>query len=206
MRASTCRCRILAEMPGPSGRPDSNVPASPGSTDTSPSSRERAGGGDRNRTTTCLICSSKTDESWTGSGNPWVMADVAAKDGRIAAVGRLGDAASETVVDASGRIVCPGFVDGHSHSDLYVLAAPESRQKIMQGFTTGSRWVGRDVRRPRIRRAEARVAEAPLLILAGNPGIPWNWNSMGDYLDAVDTVGASVNICSVRLRFGAQPG
>ena len=130
-----------------------------------------------------------------GSGNPWVMADVAAKDGRIAAVGRLGDAASETVVDASGRIVCPGFVDGHSHSDLYVLAAPESRQKIMQGFTTEV--VGLDgMSVAPVSDAQKPGWQKHLSGLAGNPGIPWNWNSMGDYLDAVDAVGASVNICS----------
>ena len=75
-----------------------------------------------------------------GSGNPWVMADVAAKGGRIAAVGLLGDAASETVVDASGLIVCPGFVDGHSHSDLYVLTARNPGEKDHAGVHHGKSW------------------------------------------------------------------
>jgi N-acyl-D-amino-acid deacylase len=130
-----------------------------------------------------------------GSGNPWAAADVAAKDGRIAAVGRLADAEAATVVDATGRLVCPGFIDGHSHSDLYVLASPESRQKIMQGFTTEV--VGLDGM------SVAPVAEGlkpgwrkHLSGLAGNPGVAWNWNSLGDYLDAVDAAPASVNLCS----------
>ncbi len=130
-----------------------------------------------------------------GSGNPWTMADVAVKDGRIAAVGRLGGATAATVADATGRVVCPGFIDGHSHSDLYVLAAPESRQKIMQGFTTEV--VGLDGM------SVAPISEAHkpgwrkhLSGLAGNPGTPWSWNSMGGYLDAVDATPAAVNICS----------
>jgi N-acyl-D-amino-acid deacylase len=130
-----------------------------------------------------------------GSGNPWVVADVAAKDGRIAAVGRLGDTASATVVDAAGRVVCPGFIDGHSHSDLYVLAAPESRQKIMQGFTTEV--VGLDgMSVAPVSDAHKPGWQKHLSGLAGNPGIPWNWNSLGDYLDAVDAAPASINICS----------
>jgi N-acyl-D-amino-acid deacylase len=130
-----------------------------------------------------------------GSGNPWVVADVAAKDGRVAAIGRLGDAAAATVVDAAGRVVCPGFIDGHSHSDLYALSAPQSHQKILQGFTTEV--VGLDGM------SVAPVSEGHkpgwqkhLSGLAGNPGVPWSWNSFGGYLDAVDAARASVNLCA----------
>lgn len=52
-----------------------------------------------------------------GTGNPWFPADVAVKDGRIAAVGRLGDTTATTVVDATGKYVAPGFIDIHSHAD-----------------------------------------------------------------------------------------
>ncbi len=52
-----------------------------------------------------------------GTGNPWFPADVAVKDGRIAAVGRLADAAAAIVVDAAGKYVAPGFIDIHSHAD-----------------------------------------------------------------------------------------
>ncbi|MGE0461835.1 MAG: amidohydrolase family protein [Vicinamibacterales bacterium] len=52
-----------------------------------------------------------------GTGNPWFPADVAVKDGRIAAVGRLADATATTVVDATGKYVAPGFIDIHSHAD-----------------------------------------------------------------------------------------
>jgi N-acyl-D-amino-acid deacylase len=52
-----------------------------------------------------------------GTGNPWFPADVAIKDGRIAAVGRLATATASTVIDATGKYVTPGFIDIHSHAD-----------------------------------------------------------------------------------------
>jgi N-acyl-D-amino-acid deacylase len=52
-----------------------------------------------------------------GSGNPWFPADVAVLNGRIAAVGKLGDAPAAPVIDAAGKYVSPGFIDIHSHAD-----------------------------------------------------------------------------------------
>ena len=52
-----------------------------------------------------------------GSGNPWFIADVAVKDGRIAAIGALGGAAAPRIIDAGGMFLAPGFIDIHSHSD-----------------------------------------------------------------------------------------
>ena len=52
-----------------------------------------------------------------GSGNPWFIADVAVKDGRIAAIGALGTATALRTIDATGRFLAPGFIDIHSHSD-----------------------------------------------------------------------------------------
>jgi N-acyl-D-amino-acid deacylase len=52
-----------------------------------------------------------------GTGNPWFPADVAVRDGRIVAVGRLGTAPAATVIDATGKYVTPGFIDIHSHAD-----------------------------------------------------------------------------------------
>src|SRR5690242_10497878 len=51
-----------------------------------------------------------------GSGNPWLRADVGITGDRIAAVGRLTDAAAATVIDARDRVVSPGFIDVHSHA------------------------------------------------------------------------------------------
>ncbi|TMK27677.1 MAG: amidohydrolase, partial [Actinobacteria bacterium] len=51
-----------------------------------------------------------------GSGMPRYRADVAVRHGRIAAIGRIREAARE-VIDADGQVVTPGFVDGHTHMD-----------------------------------------------------------------------------------------
>ena len=70
-----------------------------------------------------------------GSGNPWFHGDVAVKDDRIVAIGRVaGDAKRE--IDATGLIVAPGFIDMHSHSDWVLFEDGNAQSKIRQGVTT----------------------------------------------------------------------
>ncbi len=71
-----------------------------------------------------------------GTGAPWRVADIGVRDGRIAAMGGLAGAPARVVIDAAGKVVCPGFVDAHSHSDLAALARPGHEARIMQGVTT----------------------------------------------------------------------
>ena len=70
-----------------------------------------------------------------GSGSEGFRADVAVKDGKIAAIGEnLGEAAQ--VIDATGLTVTPGFIDSHSHAESAVLTSPEQIEKVEQGITT----------------------------------------------------------------------
>ncbi|MCX6997713.1 MAG: amidohydrolase family protein [Kiritimatiellaeota bacterium] len=71
-----------------------------------------------------------------GSGAPARRADVAIAGDRIAAVGDLAQAEARTVLPAAGSIVCPGFIDVHSHSDTFLLLEPSAPSKIFQGVTT----------------------------------------------------------------------
>ncbi|RMH21948.1 MAG: hypothetical protein D6701_01835, partial [Gemmatimonadetes bacterium] len=82
-----------------------------------------------------------------GTGNPWYRADVGVRDGRIVAVGLLDGATAERVVDATGRIVAPGFIDIHSHADdnvgprrptirADVLQRKAAPNLVSQGITT----------------------------------------------------------------------
>lgn len=67
-----------------------------------------------------------------GSGNCWFVGDIGIKAGRIREIGRLeGDA--NTILDVSDLVVCPGFIDIHSHSDITPLVNPKSESKIIQG-------------------------------------------------------------------------
>jgi N-acyl-D-amino-acid deacylase len=75
-----------------------------------------------------------------GSGNPSFRADVGVRDGRIAAIGRLEGAEAGRVVDVSGHMVAPGFIDIHSHADRRLSGEdPRGRAApslVAQGVTT----------------------------------------------------------------------
>jgi N-acyl-D-amino-acid deacylase len=82
-----------------------------------------------------------------GSGNPWFGGDVGVRDGRIVAVGKLEGATAARTIDATGRIVSPGFIDIHSHADdtsrggRGTLRDTDARRRsapnlVMQGITT----------------------------------------------------------------------
>jgi len=78
----------------------------------------------------------KNGHIYDGTGSPWYEGDVAIKDGRIAAIGRLGDASAAKVIDAHGLIVAPGFIDMLGQSDLSMLVDPRVPSKVFQGITT----------------------------------------------------------------------
>ena len=71
-----------------------------------------------------------------GSGGPWFRADVGIRAGRIAAIGKLGEAAATTRIDAKGRIVSPGFIDIHTHARRGIFEDSAAQNYIRQGVTT----------------------------------------------------------------------
>jgi N-acyl-D-amino-acid deacylase len=71
-----------------------------------------------------------------GTRAPRYQADLAIQDGRIAAIGKLGKAQADAEIDASGKIVAPGFIDAHTHDDRLLLSAPDMAPKASQGVTT----------------------------------------------------------------------
>jgi N-acyl-D-amino-acid deacylase len=71
-----------------------------------------------------------------GTGNPFFRADIGVDEGRIICVGDLRRSQADRVVDASRLIVCPGFIDIHSHSDFVLITNPTMDAKIYQGVTS----------------------------------------------------------------------
>ncbi|MAG94291.1 MAG: N-acyl-D-amino-acid deacylase [Planctomycetaceae bacterium] len=71
-----------------------------------------------------------------GTGSPRYRADVGVRADRVVEIGDLKDAESKLAVDASGKIVAPGFIDVHNHSDGWMLKSPHMTSKTLQGFTT----------------------------------------------------------------------
>jgi len=71
-----------------------------------------------------------------GSGSPWYSGDIGIRDGKIAAIGNLADAARTRTIDARGMVVAPGFIDMLGQSELTILVDPRLPSKIYQGITT----------------------------------------------------------------------
>ena len=129
-----------------------------------------------------------------GTGNPWFFGDVGIKDGTIVEVGRVGQRGLETI-DVGGRVVSPGFIDGHCHSDLMVLDDPRSEIKLQQGVTTEV--VGNCGITPAPFAAQnldlLRTYVEPVL---GNTGREWRWETVEQYFDALMEVGPSENVAT----------
>ena len=70
-----------------------------------------------------------------GSGNPWFKADVGVEKGKITRVSGVLKEAAETEIDAKGLIVCPGFVDIHSHGESGLRDHPRADNLTRQGVT-----------------------------------------------------------------------
>lgn len=71
-----------------------------------------------------------------GTGKEGFLADVLVENDKIVKIGAIEAAADMEVIDATGLVVAPGFIDTHSHSDLQILVEPEVQPKVMQGITT----------------------------------------------------------------------
>ncbi|MEO5815519.1 MAG: D-aminoacylase [Gemmatimonadaceae bacterium] len=85
-----------------------------------------------NRCDTLIVDAQVVD----GTGGPAQRADVAIRDARIVAIGRLRDWTADHVVDATGQVLSPGFIDVHTHDDISVIHTPEMWPKLSQGVTT----------------------------------------------------------------------
>jgi N-acyl-D-amino-acid deacylase len=134
-----------------------------------------------------------------GSGNPWYYGDVALRGDRVAAIlpAGKGDATSaREVIDASGMVVCPGFVDIQSHSIIPLMIDPRCLSKITQGVTTeimGEAWT-----------------PAPAGGKVDHEIFPWDqheslrswrtripgWTRFGHWLNAMNEAGVTPNIGS----------
>src|ERR1700677_3469598 len=122
-----------------------------------------------------------------GTGRAPFEADVAVKDGRVAAVGRVAQAGVEEI-DARGKVVTPGFVDIHTHYDGQATWGDRMQPSSFHGVTTvvmGNCGVGFAPCRPedhdRLVPLMDGVEDIPFPVLT--EGLPWNWESYPDYLD-----------------------
>ena len=125
-----------------------------------------------------------------GTGSPGRLADVAVRDGRIVAIGEVPDK-GDREIDAEGLVVAPGFVDVHTHFDAQVFWDTTLSPSPLHGVTTvisGNCGFTIAPLEPEhgdyMMRMLARVEGMPLASL--QQGVPWNWRTFGEYLDAID--------------------
>ena len=127
-----------------------------------------------------------------GTGSPWFYGDIGVRDGKIASIGKLSRAAATEEIDARKQVVCPGFVDLHVHTDLFILEDGLVEAKVRQGITT--ELLGQDgIAAAPLTDANVADWKANLAGLDGSPDIAWDWRTLGEYLDRVEGVGPSFN-------------
>jgi N-acyl-D-amino-acid deacylase len=125
-----------------------------------------------------------------GAGNPWIKADVGIRAGHIARIGRLDGAPAARVIDATGQVVTPGFIDMHTHSEYVLLYDGNAQSKIRQGVTTevfGEATSPGPIEGPGIE---------PNLELLKPLRIDLTWNNLDGYFQRLLKTRSSVNVAS----------
>ena len=136
-----------------------------------------------------------------GTRTPRYVSDLAIKDGRVAQIGGLRGSPAARVIDASGLIVAPGFVDLHTHYDAQIYWDPYCTLSGWHGLTSvviGNCGFG-------FAPCEAKDQERAMLALTRNEaiplgamqlGMPWDWVTFPEFLDSVDRIPKAVNVIS----------
>jgi N-acyl-D-amino-acid deacylase len=132
-----------------------------------------------------------------GTGAPAFLGHVAVLGDVVTVLhGAVADLEVTRRIDATGRVVCPGFIDMHSHTGLYLLWDPTNEAKIRQGVTTEV--IGVDgnsyapFRKPDDLLEFVRINAG----LDGRPPLTYDWDSVQNYLSHFD-MRASVNVAMV---------
>jgi len=132
-----------------------------------------------------------------GSGLPRYRGDVGVIAGRIAAIGRIRESARE-VIDAEGRVVTPGFVDGHTHMDAQIFWDPLGTCSCWHGITSvvmgncgftlaPCAKEDRHLVIRNLQRAEDISVEAM------EAGIDWRWTTFPQFLDTLESLPKGIN-------------
>ena len=139
-----------------------------------------------------------------GTGNPWYPADIWIQDGKIVDLRESGSCEAAQIIDAGRQVVCPGFIDVHTHNDIMLTYDTACLSKLMQGVTT------QIVGNCGFSAAPLNDATAALLQAYAEPSLgKWAervpWHSFGEYLSRLETlplaghVGALVGSGTVRM-------
>ncbi len=127
-----------------------------------------------------------------GTGAPSVPMDVAIEGTKIAGLYKPGEGKAASTIDAKGLIVCPGFIDIHTHSDIYLLATPLADSKIRQGVTT--ELIGNCGGSPAPLIGAARESAQDYATILD---IEIDWSTLDEYFLRLSNLKTSVNVASL---------
>jgi N-acyl-D-amino-acid deacylase len=128
-----------------------------------------------------------------GCGNPWYNSELAIKNGKIVEIKKTISGEAKKVINAEGKVVCPGFINTHAHTDLRIFKNPEEETKLMQGYTTAL--FGQDgLSVAPLEGEHKKIMMSRVAGLLGTDLDEWPWSSMKEYLDALETVQPGVNV------------
>ena len=140
---------------------------------------------------------------YDGDGRDARFADIGIRDGLIVAIGDCGPA--ERTIDASAKIVTPGFIDLHTHYDGQVSWDEQMRPSVNFGVTTavlGNCGVGfapvREGDRDRLIRLMEGVEDIPGTAL--HEGIRWGWESFPEYMDHIDSIPHTIDFAVMAVH------
>lgn len=120
-----------------------------------------------------------------GTGRSGFRADVGLVGEEIAAVGDLSGREAQHTIDASGSVVCPGFIDVHSHSEFSLLRGVDVDVRLRQGITTDLLSPDGFAYAPLVGERRAEM-ETYLEVFNGPPDPSWEWTTSEDYLGMFD--------------------
>lgn len=129
-------------------------------------------------------------------------ADIGISGDKIAVIGRLGDTPAAQVINAQGKVVAPGFIDIHTHSDMSLLYDPKASSKIRDGVTTeviGNCGIGAAPVCGQ-RRQELIAYLGTRLVGTIPVALELPWNTMGEYLAAFDSRPPAVNVAPLAAQ------
>ena len=125
-----------------------------------------------------------------GTGSDARLADVGIRDGRIVAVGEISEEAAE-VIDATGLLVIPGVIDPHTHYDAQLFWDPGASPSNVHGVTTVIGGNCGFTLAP-LRKVDAGYTREMMASVEGmsvaalEAGVPWNWETFGEYLERLE--------------------
>src|SRR5207248_6064801 len=123
-----------------------------------------------------------------GSGNPWVSGDVAIRGNRITGIGDLHAAQAKRIIDASGMVVSPGFIDMLGQSEMALLIDNRSLSKLSQGITTEITGEGASAAP---QDAQTIAQQQPEL---DQYHLKVDWSTLAEYFARLEKLGTPLNI------------